>query len=79
MSIEVYGRENCSNCKAVETYLTKRGVPYVKKHMDDASQEVIQKGGEAGVRSLPLVLVDGEVYSSGWNRSDMTALALASR
>ncbi len=65
--IVVYGRDTCGNCQALKADLDARKIPYVWKHIDDASigSEIYPRMKQADIDTqsftLPVVDVNAEI------------------
>lgn len=67
--ILVIGKENCSNCEALTTYLENEGVKFVYKKIEDLPQEeqrdLKKKAMKNKIMSFPLVITNNEVMMTG--------------
>lgn len=61
MKIEVYSQSYCPFCRAALELLESRGVPFTLHQMDGRDAELAEKKRELGHRTIPIVLVDGEL------------------
>lgn len=67
MRIRIYGRPNCSWCKAAKKFLDRKGYPYEYYDlfaMEPADAKVVI--GFSGMTSVPIVQID-EIYIGGYN------------
>lgn len=71
--VVVYNKPGCISCRAVEQYLTSRGIPYIYKDITldaQAWQEFLDLGG---CLVTPVTVVDGEAVI-GFNRQRLAEL-----
>ncbi len=61
--LTVYERDNCQSCLFTKRYLTKYGVPFETKPIDD---EVLAQAREHGYYEAPVVVPDGD-WSRSWS------------
>jgi glutaredoxin len=70
MNIIVLGKKNCSQCKVVCKILTDKFISY--EYIDTGLSENRRYLDEAiayGIRSLPVIIVDGEYKGIDWVKS----------
>lgn len=69
--ITIYGRANCTNCRATEQYLDRFGIHYLYVDLTD-NQGELDKLAEMGYSALPVVVgkdKNGNDYSfCGFNQ-----------
>ena len=59
--VTVYSADWCAFCQATKDYLTKLGVPFEEKNVEENQeymQEAVQKSGQMGI---PVLDIDGEI------------------
>lgn len=66
MTVDVYGRPECTQCDWTKRHLDKRGVKYVY-HDIDADPQARQAVEEAGILTLPMVVVTHHGRTDIWN------------
>lgn len=67
---KLYTKNNCVQCIAVKKYLEKNNVQYetINIDFDEEAMEVVKN---LGVRQAPVLYLNDEVFSSGFNIPDM--------
>lgn len=62
MTIEVYGRSNCSYCSLAKSFLDKKGVEY--KYIDVQAEgfdlDNLTRVTAPGARSVPIIVINGK-------------------
>ncbi len=76
MSVTVYTSPGCVRCKATMRHLMNKDVPFETVDLSTDSQAK-QRLADEGFTSLPVVDVDGEMFS-GFRPDKLDALAKAS-
>lgn len=70
--VQIYTRSSCAPCVAAKMFLTRKGVAYEEKNVDETPelmQEIMQK---TGVMQVPMLLINDKVVS-GANFSAIAA------
>jgi glutaredoxin len=70
MNVKILGKTNCSQCTVVKKILTGKGIDY--EYIDTGLSENRRYLDEAiayGIRSLPVIIVDGEYKGIDWVKS----------
>lgn len=62
MEITVWTKSNCVQCTQTKKELTKRGIEFVEKNLED-NPEQMQKFIEDGYMSAPIVTTDVKTWS----------------
>lgn len=60
--VQVIGKENCGRCSVVKNILKSKGIEFeykLKEEIED-SNSLISRASEAGVRSFPMIIKDGQ-------------------
>jgi glutaredoxin 3 len=60
-SVTVYSADWCAFCHAAKDYLTKKGIPFTEKNVEEKQeymQESVTKSGQMGI---PVLDIDGEI------------------
>lgn len=68
--IKILGKDNCPQCTVVKKILTGKGIDY--EYIDTGLSENRRYLDEAiayGIRSLPVIIVDGEYKGIDWVKS----------
>ena len=60
MEIKLYKSATCPQCKVAKTKLDKKGIVYSENYIEDMDTAAL---AEAGVKSIPTLVVDGEVIA----------------
>lgn len=62
MSITVYTKPSCAPCKTLKLWLTRKGIDYQEKNVEDPGvlDEMVQKTGNL---SVPQTVVDDKIVS----------------
>ena len=67
MMIKVIGKENCGACMMAKKVLTRKGVDFEYVYLDELEEEerkeVLRMSDEQGVKSMPLIIKDGELVT----------------
>jgi len=59
--VTIYSADWCAFCHAAKDYLTKKGVPYEEKNVEEKMEyasEAVQKSGQMGI---PVLDIDGQI------------------
>jgi len=70
MNVKVLGKTNCSQCNVVCKILTDKLISY--EYIDTGLSEnrrYLDEAIEYGIRSLPVIIVDGEYKGIDWVKS----------
>jgi len=62
MSITVFSKQNCMQCKMTKRQLEAKGIPFEEKNTDD-NPEVLEQLREEGFGSLPVVKAGEESWT----------------
>ena len=60
MEVVVYSKTVCPYCVQAKQYLTRHGIEYIEKNLDDDEERQAFYANYPGVRSVPQIFVDGE-------------------
>lgn len=61
MQVSVYGTKVCPNCDKVKSYLNIKEIPYSYSSVgEDISREELETVVSHPVRSVPVIVVDGQ-------------------
>lgn len=66
----LYCRPRCAKCRAVEAWLTRRGIAYTFRDVV-AQPDALAEIEQFGLRTLPVTVVDGHAVAG----TDLTPLA----
>lgn len=59
--VTIYSADWCAFCHAAKDYLTKKGVPFEEKNVEEKMEyanEAVQKSGQMGI---PVLDIDGQI------------------
>lgn len=63
--ITIYGKFGCSACETAKRLMTRKELPYNYIDMNDlnndATAALLADAASAGVRSLPIIVVNGKI------------------
>lgn len=71
--IVVFSKNGCMPCKMTKDYLDRKGVGYEEKNISTDPKHV-DEAMELGLQGVPVVLVDGEVYTIGFEPDKLDKL-----
>lgn len=71
--ITVYSKTNCVPCKMVKLFLTENDIEFYEKNVD-TNPVYANEVREMGYQSVPLLVKDGEVISTGFEPSKLESL-----
>lgn len=78
MAITVFGTPVCPNCKSVTSYLKSVGVDYEYKTVgDDIEQSALEELTGRMIRSVPVIVADGQEVTFEQLKKTVTTKSLA--
>ena len=67
MQIHIYGRPNCSWCKAATTLLDRKGWAYSYHNLFDMEPKQVQSVlNNSGMKTVPIIRID-DIYIGGFD------------
>ena len=61
----IYTKNNCQACKFTKLHMANMGVTYEERNVDE-NEAYMQEALDTGYKSMPFVLLNGEVIAAGF-------------
>lgn len=71
----LYTKNNCAQCKMTKLHLTNLGISYTELNVDE-NEAYMEHAKATGYKSMPIVVLNGEVVASGFQPDKLNGLAL---
>lgn len=59
--LQIYGALGCSRCEQVKSLLTKKGIAFEYKIVDETNMSILREAKSKGFTSMPVLVQDGEI------------------
>ena len=69
----LYTKNNCMQCKMTQIHMQNMGVTYEERNVDE-NEVYMQEALNTGYKSMPIVVLNGEVVASGFQPDRLNAL-----
>ena len=69
----LYTKNNCQSCRFTKLHMQNMGVTYEERNVDE-DEAYMQEAIDTGYKSMPIVLLDGEVVASGFQPDKLNEL-----
>lgn len=69
----LYTKNNCMQCKMTQIHMQNMGVTYEERNVDE-NEVYMQEALDTGHKSMPIVVLNGEVVASGFQPDKLNAL-----
>jgi glutaredoxin len=63
MSVTIYSRSSCAPCKAVKHFLTRKGIVYEEKNLDDNPEYAQEAFSKSGYAMVPITIINDQVVA----------------
>ena len=63
--VVIYTKNNCQACKFTKLHMQNMGVTYEERNVDE-DDAYMQEALDTGYKSMPIVVLNGEVVASGF-------------
>lgn len=73
--VKIYTRTTCAPCRAVKTWLQKKGVDYTEVNVDDNPSEEAEILQRTGLLMVPMIVI-GENVVQGMNFARLSELLM---
>ena len=71
----IYTKNNCQSCRFTKLHMQNMGVTYDERNVDE-NEAYMQEAIDTGYKSMPIVVLNGEVVASGFQPDKLNGLAL---
>lgn len=69
----IYTKNNCAQCRFTKLHMQNMGVTYEERNVDE-NEVYMQEALDTGYKSMPIVVLNGEVVASGFQPDILNAL-----
>ena len=69
----IYTKNNCQACKFTKLHMANMGVTYEERNVDE-NDAYMQEAIDTGYKSMPIVVLNGEVVASGFQPDKLNKL-----
>ena len=69
----IYTKNNCQSCRFTKLHMQNMGVTYEERNVDD-DDAYMQEAVDTGYKSMPIVVLNGEVVASGFQPDKLNEL-----
>ena len=69
----VYTKNNCQSCRFTKLHMQNMGVTYDERNVDE-NEAYMQEAIDTGYKSMPIVVLNGEVVAAGFQPDKLNKL-----
>ena len=69
----IYTKNNCQSCRFTKLHMQNMGVTYEERNVDE-DEAYMQEAIDTGYKSMPIVVLNGEVIASGFQPDKLNEL-----
>ena len=69
----IYTKNNCAQCRFSKLHMQNMGVTYEERNVDE-NDAYMQEALDTGFKSMPIVVLNGEVIASGFQPDRLNEL-----
>ena len=69
----IYTKNNCQSCRFTKLHMQNMGVTYEERNVDE-NEAYMQEAIDTGYKSMPIVVLNGEVVASGFQPDKLNKL-----
>ena len=69
----IYTKNNCAQCRFTKLHMQNMGVTYDERNVDE-NEAYMQEAIDTGYKSMPIVVLNGEVVASGFQPDKLNEL-----
>ena len=71
----LYTKNNCAQCRFTKIHMANMDVSFEERNVDE-NEAYMQEALDTGYKSMPIVVLNGEVVASGFQPDKLNGLAL---